>query len=107
MPDSTSMFTFTTYLYILYCILELGTLPFSELQKCMLCFVFLHFEHSKNGFLSVYLMYIFPGCLCEYGLEYGLSYWVTCITCDPLFLHTVPSSIFDFRSANNKRPALL
>lgn len=52
-------------------------------------------------------MYSFPGCLCEYGLEYGLSYWVTCITCDPLFLHTVPSSIFDFRSANNKRPALL
>lgn len=51
-------------------------------------------------------MYIFPGRLCEYGLEYGLSYWVTCITCDPLFLHTVPSSIFDFRSANNKRPAV-
>lgn len=95
------MFTFTTYLYILYCILELGTLPFSELQKHMLCFVFLHFEHSKNGFLSVYLMYG------EYGLEYGLSYWMTCITCDPLFLHTVPSSIFDFRSANDKRPALL
>lgn len=90
---------FNIYIYFYYLNTYITYTVFYSWGHCLFqifrnTFVFLHFEHSKNGFIFVYLMHIFPACLCEYGL----SYWVTCITL---------VTLFDFRSANDKRPALL